>query len=412
MKFICRRAALLLMLGVTAVGVAACGSDDESSSTSTGTAAKSTSATKDNPATGSAVVLGVVAMDDQPEYTDGVKAAVEYLNKEGRGLLGHRIELKSCGSDASPQQDIKCANELVRSRAIAVVLGEDRSADSAFPIYQRAHVPVITPRVVTNQELVNPMAVALGPGIPAVLAGLADYARKKLAADNAVTVVAQGIPQGLLDQLVGGPLNAAGIKSEYVFFSHQSPNFNSTFAAAAQKKPDVVIADIDDNPDCIPAMNAMKAVGASFKVFQILCSDDTVIKAAGGLADGQLFYGPVDSVAGVESPDAQTFKHIVETYSAKNSTGFNTSLAVSAVMTIARVLKKQGGTDVTADSILSAFKDSKGLNIFMGPPLTCGIAKPFPALCTLAMRIFTVEGGRKKPITGYVSAPQYLGGKN
>ena len=410
MKFIGKRAALLLALGISAAGIAACGSDDEPSSTQASTPAKSTITTKGNPATGSALVLGVVAMDDQPEYTDGVQAAVKYLNKEAGGLLGHRIELRSCSSDASPQQDIKCANELVRGHAIAVVLGEDRSADSAFPIYERAHVPVITPRVVTNQELVNPMAVALGPGIPAVLAGLADYVRAKLHGDTAVTAVAQGIPQGLLDQLVGGPLKAAGIKSEYVFFSHQSPNFNSTFAAAAQKKPDVLIADIDDNPDCIPAMNALKAVGASFKVFQILCSDDTVVKAAGPLAEGQLFYGPVDSVAGVDSPDARTFRHIVETYSAKKSTGFNTSLAVSAVMTLARVLKKQGGNDVTADSILGAFKDSKGLSIFMGPPLTCGIAKPFPALCTLAMRIFTVEGGRKKPLTGYVSAPQYLGG--
>jgi branched-chain amino acid transport system substrate-binding protein len=392
---------VLAVLAVSAVAIAACGSDDDSDS---GTAAVS----QDNPATGTPVVIGAVELQDQPEFFDGVKAAVDYLNEEGGGLLGHRIDLKSCTADQSPQQDIKCANDLASAGSQAVILGEDRSADSAFPIYQKAGVTVITPRVVANQELVNPVAVALGPGIPGLVASIADYVKTELHGDTVVTAIHQGIPQDLLDQLVGGPLSAAGIKSEYVFFAGENPNFASTFAAAAEKDPDLLISDIDENPGCVPAMQAVQQLDVDFKVFQVLCSDDEVLDAAGPLADGEMFYGPVDSITGVDSPDAETFDHIIDTYSETKSTGFNSSLAVSTVMTLQRVLDHQGGSEVTSESVLSAFKNSKGVNQFMGPPLECGTVKAFPAQCTIASKFFTVEDGEKKVLTGYISAPQYL----
>jgi branched-chain amino acid transport system substrate-binding protein len=406
-----RTLVLLLATGLVALVLAACGSSGSKSSQTNSTPTSATNAapaTAKHPARGSAVVLGTVDFTDQPEFTDAVKATASFLNAEGGGLLGHRVEIRTCSSDATPQQDIKCANDLVRAHAVAVVIGEDRSADSAFPVYQRAGVPVITPRVVTTQELVNPVAVALGAGIPGVLAALGKYAHDTLHATSAVTVTVQGIPQGLLDALVGAPLKAAGIKSSYAFFAPDNPDFTSTFTAAAQKKPNLLISDIDDNRGCVPAMNALRSIGASFKVFQILCSDDSVIKAAGPLADGELFYGPNDAVTGIDSPDARTYRHIIQTYSSKKSLGFATSLAVSAMMTIQRVVQKQGGTAIGPKSILTAFDKSRGQSIYMGPPLQCGQLKAFPRLCTAAMRIFTAKNGKKVPVTGYISAPQYL----
>jgi branched-chain amino acid transport system substrate-binding protein len=403
-----RRYLPIVPIGATVLALAACGSDNDSSTAPE--TAKSTVATKSNPATGSPVVLGAFTTTHQPEFTDGVKAAVNYLNREAGGLLGHRIKLHACRSDGSPQQGIKCANELVRAGSIGVIFGEDHTADSAFPVYERAGVPVITQRVLTNQLLVNPVAVALAPGIPATLAAMGQYIRDQLKGDTAVTIATAGLPQKLLDQLVTAPLQASGVDNSWVFFNGESPNFASTFAAVAKKNPDVAIVDIDDNSQCIPAMNAMRSLGASFKVFQIVCSDASVLEAAGELANGELFYGPLDSITGVDSPDARLFKHIIETYSSSKSTGFVASTGASSVMTLARVLKKQGGDSVDSKAVLGAFRDSKGTNIFMGPPLTCGISKAFPRLCTLATRFFTVEGGRKKVLTGYLSAPQGLPG--
>lgn len=386
------------------VALSACGSDD-SDADAPATSAKTTTTAAD-PATGSPVKLGVLSVKGEPEFDDAVEAAVEYLNEEGGGLLGHRIEVHACETDVTPQQGIKCANELVRAGSVAVVLGGDYTADAAFPIYQRAGVPVLEPRVDTNQGLVSPVAVALGPGIPGVLSALAGYAKDTLRGESVVTV-SRPAPKAV-QAFVDAPLEAAGVSNTWAFFSPENPDFTSTFAAAAAKKPDLILANIDDNAQCVPAMNAIKAMSAEAKVFQIICSDDAVLKAAGALADGELFYAPLDSIAGAESPDAELFAHIMETFSESKSTGYNAAVALSTVMTLAAVLENQGGDAVTKKSILSAFRDSRGVSIFMGPPLECGAFKPYTAMCTASMRVFTVEGGEKKVLTDYISSPDYL----
>jgi branched-chain amino acid transport system substrate-binding protein len=396
------RLATLLALAACALAFAACGGDDDDSDAAEG----STAVANSDPATGSPVVVGALDVANQPQFTDGVEATVEYLNKEGGGLAGHRIDLKTCSANQTPQQGIRCANELVREGVVAVLIGEDVSADSAFPIYERAGVPVISERVVTNQLLVNPVAVSLGPGIPATFAAIAKYASEDLQAKTATALQAQGVPQELLDQLVGGPLSAAGIETDYAFFDPARPNYNATFAAIAQDDPDIVIANIDDNKQCAPAMQAARSVGADFKLFQITCSDDSVFEAAGSLTDGVVFYGPLDSVAGVDSPDVELYDHIMSTYGS-TETGFQSSVAVSSAMTLARVLEGQK-QEVTSESILAAFEGAKGTDIFMGPQLECGVSKAFPSLCTLSLRFFTGEGGEKKSLTDYISGPEFL----
>jgi branched-chain amino acid transport system substrate-binding protein len=397
-----KRSMALLAAAICAVALAACGSDEDSDS-----AEEASVTTKSNKATGSPIVLGALDVPNQPQFTDGVKATVEYLNAEAGGLAGHRIELKTCSANQTPQQGIKCANELVRDGAVAVIIGEDVSVDSAFPIYERAGVPVISERIVTNQMLVNPVAVSLGPGIPATLAAFAKYARDEYDAERAVSLQPAGTPQSLLDQLVGGPLKAAGIQADYAFFNPEKSNYDATFAAIAQKDPDVVIVNIDDNNQCAPAMKSARSVGADFKVFQITCSDDEVFEAAGALTDGVVFYGPLDAVTGEGSPDVELYDHIMDTYGSAG-TGFQSAVAVSSVMTLARLMESQNGGEITKKSILDAFKDAKGEEIFMGPPLECGVSKAFPALCTLSLRFFTGENGQKTPLTDWLSGAEYL----
>jgi branched-chain amino acid transport system substrate-binding protein len=397
------RLTTLLALAACLVGAVACGDDDDDTTTE-----RSSEVSADaEPATGSPVVLGALDVPNQPQFSEGIRASVEYLNKEGGGLAGHRVELKTCTADQTPQQGIKCANELVRAGAVAVVIGEDVSADSAFPIYERAGVPVISERVVTNQLLVNPVALALGPGIPATFAAIAKFATEDLGAKKVTALQAQGVPQELLDQLVGGPLGAAGLETEYAFFDPARPNFSATFAAIAKDDPDIVIANIDDNKQCAPAMQAARSLGADFKLFQITCSDDEVFEAAGALTDGVVFYGPLDSVAGVDSPDVQLYDHILSTYGGGEA-GFQSAVAVSSVLTLARVLEEQQDKEVTSKAILDGFENASGVDIFMGPPLECGVSEAFPRLCTLSLRFFTGEGGEKKSLTDFISGPNYL----
>jgi branched-chain amino acid transport system substrate-binding protein len=359
-----------------------------------------------HPATGSPVTVGIISVQGQPEFADGVRAAIKYLNAEADGLQGHRVDVKECASPPTAQQDITCANQMVAAHVTAVVLGEDVTADSAFPIYQRAGIPVLSPRGDTNQEFVNPVGLSLGPGVPGVLAAFAGYVRDTLHG-HTVAIVSGPVTPDIKAQ-IDGPMHSAGLVTVYAPFDETNPNFTASFAAAEAKHPSAIALDIDNNSACIPALNALRAVNLKTKVFEILCSDDSVLRAAGSLANGILFYGLLDSIFGVNSPDNQVFHHIMAAYSSTKSTGYNASVAAQAVLTLARVLKHQGGTTVTPHSILTAFHSSKGVSMFMGPPLTCGVVRTFPGMCTAAMRIFTWDTNHKVLLTGYIASPQYL----
>lgn len=399
-------------LACVAVAVAAlltaCGSSSSGGSVTADSNSAATSGIRvvSHPATGSPITIGIISIPGQPEFPDGVRAAIKYLNAEAKGLQGHRIDVQECSSPPTAQQDITCANQMVAAHAVAVILGEDVTADSAFPIYQRAGIPVLSPRGDTNQEFVNPVGLALGPGVPGVLAAFAGYARNTLHARTVGIVSAPVTPD--IKAQIDGPLHAAGLATVYAPFDETNPNFTASFAAAQAKGASVIALDIDNNSACIPALSALKAVHPTYKVFEIICSDDSVLKAAGPLANGVLFYGLLDSIFGVNTPDNQLFHHIMATYSSSKSTGYNASVAAQAMMSLARALKHQGSTTVTSQAILAAFHNSRGVNMFMGPPLTCGEVKTFPGMCTPAMRVFTWAGDHKVLLTGYISSPQYL----
>jgi branched-chain amino acid transport system substrate-binding protein len=367
-----------------------------------------------NPATGSEIVLGLVNPERGehafPEFREGVEAAVKYLNEEAGGISGHRIRLATCRSDGEPQGSIRCANEVVGKSPIAVIGGEDRSVDSAFPIYEQAGVPYISPWPVTNQQFVSPVAVSLNPGIPGVMAALAKYSRDTIKASTASLVVETEIPRTVLDQFVGQPFKAAGIDMSYVFYPIGSPDLTTTMASAAQRNPDVLLSHFDLNQQCVPAMTAMRQMlDESTQVIQTRCNDDDVIQAAGPTADGELFYVFLDSSLGLDTPDARVFRRIMKVHSKSGSLGVQAGAAVSSVLTLKRVLEKSDGDQkVTRDAVLPAFAAAQGVNMFMGAPLACGAATAYPALCTQSIRLFTAENGTKKPLTEWFDGLEYL----
>ncbi len=400
----------LIALGLAgALFLAACGSGGNSSSDASGTTSPVEASA---PAAGSPITVGVVAAEDEPEVIDAFEATIKYLNKEGGGLLDHKLEVKSCDIDGTPERSIACANEMVSAEAQAVVLGEDRSADSAFPIYEKAGVAVLTGRPVTAQELESPVAISLTPGIPGILADVAGFISHTLKGKDVVTMVPEGLPSAVLDAYVGQPLEAAGLTSNYVFFPTRNPNFSSILAAAEEQEPDVVLEEIDENPLCVPAMRAAKELESTFITFEFGCNEDEVLNAAGSFAEGVYFYGFLDVNMGIESPATELFEYIMNTYSETRSLGYPAATTSSAVMTLANVLEERAkGDQVTSKSILSAFSNSAGLKIFMGPKLTCGQAKAFPSICALDIRVFQFEGGEKNVLTPYFSYPAYVPGQ-
>jgi branched-chain amino acid transport system substrate-binding protein len=403
----------LLAFAVTvplALGVAACGDDDSPSSDSN---SSSGGAIKGDRATGSAIKLGLVNPESGehafPEFRDAGEATAEYLNQAGGGIDGHRVDLRTCRSDGTPQGAIKCANEMIDAGVVAVIAGEDRSVDSAFPIYQKAGVPYISASVVTNQQFVNPVAVSLSPGIPGSLAGIAKFIGDELGGKTTVSIVEQVIPEQVRSAFIDVPLTAAGITNSYSLYAPQTPDVTPAIVAAAKKHPDVLIPHFDNDQQCVSAMRAMgQQLDDSQHVVQTTCSDDHVLEAAGPAAAGQYFLAFEETALGADTPQTQLFEQIMEDYSESKDTGLDAAEATEDMMTLKSVVEEGGVAEPTPESILKAFKQAKGQSIFMGAPLECGASVAYPALCSLSIRIFTYEDGTKTPVTEWYSGAEYL----
>jgi branched-chain amino acid transport system substrate-binding protein len=397
--------ALLALSASLTVLLVACGNDDDSSS--------SGGATKGEKATGSPIKVGLVNPESGehafPEFRDAGVATAKYLNQAGGGIDGHRVDLRTCRSDGTPQGAIKCANEMVDAGVVAVIAGEDRSVDSAFPIYQKAGIPFISASVVTNQQFINPVAVSLSPGIPGSMAGIAKFIRDELEGKTTVVILEQVIPEQIRSAFIDVPLTAAGIKNGYSLYAPQTPDVTPAIVAAVKKDPDVLIPHFDNDQQCVSAMRAMdQQLDDSQHVVQTTCSDDQVLEAAGAAAEGQYFLAFEDVALGADTPQTQLFEKIMEEYSDSKDTGLDAAEATEDLMTLKAVLEDGAAAKITPERILKAFKQAKGQSIFMGAPLECGASVAYPSLCSLSIRIFTYKDGKKTPVTGWYSGAAYL----
>jgi branched-chain amino acid transport system substrate-binding protein len=183
------------LAGVTATALllAACSSSSSSpGSTSPGSSsspAQSTSAAASalgtpDPATGSAVNVGVIvdgggagAIGTAPLVQQGAEMAVSYANAYKGGLAGHKINLVVCQNQETPAGGQACANQLVQDKVVAVVVPFTGQGATEVPTITKAGIPYITLSGASNQELMTPGSYDLTGGYPATLGAYAQSAK-------------------------------------------------------------------------------------------------------------------------------------------------------------------------------------------------------------------------------------------
>jgi ABC-type branched-subunit amino acid transport system substrate-binding protein len=122
---------VLALLGGVSV-LSACGSDDKSSSTSSGTSSQASNAPKGTPI----VAYTFADVNTQgPQYKNLEETARvygEWVNAHG-GIKGHPLTVKFCDAKGTPTDATACARKAVADKAVAVVGSFSFTGDAIVP---------------------------------------------------------------------------------------------------------------------------------------------------------------------------------------------------------------------------------------------------------------------------------------
>jgi branched-chain amino acid transport system substrate-binding protein len=194
-------------LAVSAIGLSACGTDDDSSSGK----AKSIATFEGDP-----IVIGTIGSYSGVQAAAlgksnvGIEAWVNQVNSTG-GLNGHPVKLIVKDDAGDPAKALQAAKELVEQEKVVAIVGETSTADAAFQSYvEGKKIPVVGGLAPEKTFLVSPYFFASGTSSVVVTYGMLKQAKAAGAksvgtlycAESPVCAEVDGLGQAM-SQMVG-----------------------------------------------------------------------------------------------------------------------------------------------------------------------------------------------------------------
>lgn len=375
-------------------GITACADDSTSDDSS---AAGTTTALPSNAATGDPIKIGFIAPEGGvvtlPMVREGGEAAAQYLNNNGGGIGGHKIDLVVCKQQEEPASATRCANQMVEQKVAAVVTPLGAQGAVMLPIIAGAGIPYIAQAPVSQVEMASPGSFMLTGGIVAVLGGEAATAAregvKKLtvfigdSGDAAASVKALGTPM----------FQRAGVELDVVTIPTSAADPTPQITAALAGNPGAVTI-LGDTRQCITTLKALQTAAPSVKKYLIAsCLDKPVLDAAGKPAvAGSKAFTTVNTTS--EDPSVVLYRSVMAKYAPNTDPSGLGYLGYQVVAALGEVGKSLTGP-VTPQSFATALSTATDVPLPAAPGLTftCN-GKAIPqlrALCSKAILVSDVD---------------------
>jgi branched-chain amino acid transport system substrate-binding protein len=431
------RPALGVLAAIAALGVAACGDDDETSAGGGGSAPAETQAApapaesgsgasseaitdfqkyvggKGGKAGGDPVTIGWINNDggqgEIPEATRIVKATAEYLNEELGGIDGRPVKIETCFMAAAEEEGQKCGQRFANDSDMkvinggAVIVGNEsfhaQVKGTKVTVFGVANAPA---------DLTAKNVFALYGATEYVLGPMGTYARDKLHAKSGAMVfnqqpgtiaIANAAKKGFVD---------ADIKVKVVGFDPQTTDLVGPITAAGSQTADVLLP-VTDTPNCINYAKALKSSGLQGRtpvVSTPLCLAPPVAKALGDLPQWTYVIAQ-DLPNDLTNPTVKAYTDAVTKHGASKDDAANvfSGLAFADLLATAKIMNETGA-DASVDEIAAAFKSFKG-PVIMGPPdIQCGKYPKAPAVCNDQSQFFDYKGkGKFVKVAGWTRPP-------
>jgi branched-chain amino acid transport system substrate-binding protein len=339
-----RLTALLACIGVLALVVAGCGSDDNSSSdgktTASGTSAKPSGPIK---IAGGLAVTGGFAFFDEPALA-GLKLGVKEINAKG-GLLGHPVELDVKDVRSDPSQAVIATKGLLDKKP--TILLAACMTDAAIPqgrLGQKAEVPTISTCATAPNLTTSVGNYMFGNFVPDNFesTATADYAKSQgyktaftlTSTDSAYT---SNVPKAFKNAFDAGGGKVVGDAS----YALDQQDFSAAIGKIKSAKPDVIETAMFE--PAFPAfMKQLRGAGVDTPVIGAGGIDTASVVGGGKVMEGLVF--PTQGFA-KDGNDLAQFNERIRKASGKDAVNLYAARGYALTQIIAAAVKAANSDD-------------------------------------------------------------------
>lgn len=419
------RLVLAGLLGLAALSLAACGSSGSPSTTAgsnelSTTAAKSVSnkwareyiGGKAGPAGSGEEPIKIGYINEQggipsfPEATEGLEAAVEYVDQELGGADGHPIEISNCFIQ-SEEDGQKCATQMANDPQVKfVILGVTTHGQKAIYSILTGHKPIISASPSTIDDLTAKEAYAYNAGGPGTVAGLGIFAAKKLHAKSAAVVYGENpAAQASAQEFLKPLLQQEGVEDvKLVGISEEAsgPEVASALQSVGADEAEALITFVTV-PDCIAIYDGLRSLGIEPAVvatglcfgkpmtehMEDLGSSDPVPNGWYFSSYGYSYFVP-DEASGMTTYLAKIKQYAGEEVEYTGFAGF----LFADVLTSVKFINEIGAEKLTSTAMQKTASGFAGPMMLTAGKMECGYSPTFPALCGKEVSIEQFKDGK------------------
>jgi branched-chain amino acid transport system substrate-binding protein len=365
-----------------------------------------------HPATLPAVTIGLISdggagssIGTATDVNQGAQAAVNYQNKYGDGLEGHKIVLYTCENQSTPAGGQTCANDMVQKGVVAVVEPFTGQGQTEVPTIVGAGIPYITISGASTAELTSAGAFALTGGFPAYLGAEALSAKQH--GYTKVALLVENVPAAIQGAQALGAIvfKAAGVGFTVVPVNPGTADMSPQLQSAVSGGADAV-GMVGDVTFCSSFLQAYNTLDLKLPRYVLsTCQDPTILDSA--TLDKALAGSYITTTTQASKSDLATYGAIIKKYLPKVSPNPNISSnqadGISPVLALAAIMK--GSTaPVTAAGIKTQTETAKNVVIPLsgGLTFTCnGTAIPLlKSVCSSSAALGVIQSGKAGKITG------------
>jgi branched-chain amino acid transport system substrate-binding protein len=370
-----RRATLIAAVATLALGAGACASSGKTASANTSAPSTTVSTLStaallgpNKPATGTPVKVGLITDGGNCSQCSGARyeppvaqATVPWLNQHMNGLAGHPITLDICYSNLDPGAASDCANQMIRDNVVAVVIGSNGEIETAWKTLHDAHIPVINDAA-TNPPLLNDASSTFILNDPYAQVIVLPLALAKEKGAKKVTSIVIDLPIATdIYKSATNLVQQSGVELKVVPVALGTADMTPQAQAIVQNNPDGVVSIIGHDQFCIPALNALHAVGFTGTVQTISqCVTDSMRKAVPGNVVKGVRVAALAPIGDNADRSMQQYQAVIDTYAkGKVDTSDVVGLGVYQSLGAISVATQDLTGAVTPASVTAAMKSMK-----------------------------------------------------
>lgn len=401
-------AALLLLVS------AACSSSSKSPAAPNGDTSTTTAPATDllgtpKKATGTPVKIGLLTTGGQcagctsNHEEPAARAAVAWLNEYNNGLAGHPITLDVCIDSNDPGKGADCANEMLRNDVSAVVLGSSGISETEWTILHGAGVPVVN-HGTTKPALLQDAKSTFILYDPEAQTVTLPISVAKTAGAKKVSLIVIDVPDATeiyKQESTKKKFADADVDFEVITVPLGAADFTPQAQQIVADNPDGVVAIVGHDAFCIPALNALNALGYRGTITTIsYCITDAMRKAVPAKVVEGMRFGSEAPVGDTSDESMQQYAAIIDKYQKgkvplDDLPGITVFQSVAAIAVGAQALTGE----VTPASITAAIKamDNAVLPAAGGRVFRCNgkATTAGPAVCSVSTISGTLDANAK-----------------